>query len=213
MFAVNISSGIYMTSFQPVLVNAFHVSDSKLGVIFEVVALFAILPPLLVAMLSRYLKDRQIIVIGLTSKIIGMILFLPLFGSVREWQVVTGFVLIIKASIFFSTASMSLFTKLLGPMNSSSFIGLLASASSLGPAIAQILLSDKIVTLFGSYAFGLFAIPALIAFAMIVLPVYWKRLDPDREETRLIMEEVDHLSMDRLEAARKASGDGLSTSS
>lgn len=190
MLFVNMSAGIYMTAFQPLLVNSFHVSDAKLGVIFETVAVFAILPPLLVALLSRYLLDRQIMLIGLTSKLVGMALFLPLFGPVREWQVIAGFVLIIKASIFFSTASMSLFTKLLGSMGSASLIGFLASGSSVGPAVAQIILSDHIVRLFGSFWFGLFAVPAVIGVAMVLWPNTWECLDPGLEFHRLLTREM-----------------------
>lgn len=190
MLGVNISAGIYMTAFQPVLINVFNTSDAKLGVIFEMIAVFAVLPPLLVALLSRHLMDRHILLIGLTSKIFGMLLFLPLFGPVREWQVIVGFLLIVKASIFFSTASMSLFTKLLGSMTTSSLIGLLASGSSVGPALAQILLSKHIVELFGGYWFGLFAVPAVISMGAIALPKFWKRLDPSLEFTRLVTHEA-----------------------
>lgn len=190
MFGVNLSAGLFMTSFQPILVNVFHTSDSKLGVIFMVVAVFAVLPPLLVALLSRYLMDRQILLIGLTSKLIGMMLYLPIFGAVREWQVIAGFILIIKASIFFSTASMSLFTKVLGPMSTSSLLGVLASASNIGPAVAQIALADHIVSWFGSFGYAAFAIPAILSFAFILYPKYWKRLNPGREFTRLLMIEA-----------------------
>lgn len=195
MFGVNLSAGLFMTSFQPILVNVFHTSDSKLGVIFMVVAVFAVLPPLLVALLSRYLMDRQILLIGLLSKLIGMALFLPVFGPVREWQVIAGFILIIKASIFFSTASMSLFTKVLGPMSTSSLLGILASASNIGPAVAQIALADHIVNWFGSFAYAAFSIPAALSFVFIVHPKYWKRLNPGREFNRLLMTEAQRKNM------------------
>lgn len=190
MFCVNMSSGIYMTAFQPILVNEFGVSDAKLGLIFEIIAMFAILPPLLVAFMSRYLMDRQIMVLGLSAKLVGMALFLPLFGPVREWQVVIGFMLIIKASIFFSTASMSLFTKVLGTLSSSALIGLLASGSSVGPALAQVLVSDHIVQFFGGFRFVLFSAPAVVGLIAILVPRYWKRLDPNSEFATLIGEET-----------------------
>lgn len=155
------TAGVFMTAFQPVLVNVFEVTDAKLGLIFELIAILAVIPPLLVALLSKYLMDRQIMVIGLFSKLIGMMLFLPIMGQVREWQEIVGFILIIKASIFFSTASMSLFTKVLGRMSTSMLLGLLSSGSSIGPAVAQLLVSGHIVQLFGSYWLGVFAMPAV----------------------------------------------------
>eukprot|EP00177_Eucheuma_denticulatum_P001658 GFKZ01002985.1.p1 GENE.GFKZ01002985.1~~GFKZ01002985.1.p1 ORF type:complete len:589 (-),score=63.27 GFKZ01002985.1:540-2210(-) len=190
MFGVNMSGGMFMTAFQPVLVNEFHTSDAKLGLIFEVIAMFAIIPPLLVAVLSRRLMDREILLIGLCSKLVGMVLYLPVFGPVREWQVIVGFMLIVKASIFFSTASMSLFTKVLGDMTSSSLLGVLASMSNVGPAVAQIALANHIVRLFGSFGFGLFAIPAVVSLGLVLHPKYWRRLDPGREFTRLLMVET-----------------------
>lgn len=192
MFGVNLSAGLFMTAFQPVLVNVFNTSDAKLGLIFEAIAFFAIIPPLLVAVLSKVLMDRQILLIGLASKLVGMALFLPLFGPVREWQVITGFMLIVKASIFFSTATMSLFTKVLGTMSSSALLGILASASNIGPAVAQIALADRIVGLFGTYHFALFAMPAILSFLIIVYPKHWERLDPGREFTRLLMMETQN---------------------
>ncbi|CAN8062662.1 unnamed protein product [Agarophyton chilense] len=189
MLCVNMSSGIYMTALQPVLVNEFRVSDAKLGYVFELIAAFAIIPPLLVAFLSRYLMDREIMVIGLGSKLVGMFLFLPLFGPVREWQVIIGFMLIIKASIFFSTASMSLFTKVLRSLSSSALIGLLASGSSVGPAIAQLLVSDHIVQFFGGFKFALFSVPAIIGLLMILWPQYWNRLNPNCDFVRQINEQ------------------------
>ena len=172
------SAGVFMTAFQPVLVNVFGVTDAKLGIIFEMIAVLAVIPPLLVALLSKYLMDRHIMVIGLCSKLIGMMLFLPIMGQVREWQVIVGFILIIKASIFFSTASMSVFTKVLGQMSTSTLLGLLSSGSSVGPAVAQVVVSGHIVQLFGSYWFSVFAIPAVISLGFVLWPTYWKRLDP-----------------------------------
>lgn len=191
MLGVNLSAGFYMTAFQPILVNVFHTSDAKLGAIFELIAIFAIVPPLLVALLSKYLMDRQILIIGLVVKLLGMSLFLPLFGAVQEWQVITGFLLIIKASIFFSTAGMSLFTKLLGSMSTSTLLGLLASGSSIGPAVAQIVFSRHIVETFGSLWFGIFSVPAVITMGAILWPSRWRKLDPSGEFTELVTHEAE----------------------
>lgn len=181
-----------MTAFQPILVNVFHVSDANLGLIFLIIAVFAVIPPLLVAVLSRILMDRQILMVGLLAKLIGMSLFLPLWGPTTEIQVIIGFLLVIKASIFFSTASMSLFTKILGPMTTSYLLGLLASSASVGPALAQILLSNRIIIWFGSYRFGLFAIPAIASLLAIIWPSSWRKLDPECEYVQLVTEEAEH---------------------
>lgn len=190
---VNLSAGCYMLAFQPVLVNEFHMPDSMLGIIYEVIAVFAVIPPLAVAILSRKLMDRHILVIGLIIKVIGMALFLPIFGPVKEWQIIVGYLLIIKASIFFSTASMSLFTKVLGPMSTSSLLGLLASSAAIGPAVVQILLSDLIINWFGSFKFGLFALPGIASLLAILYPMQWRRLDSNCEYTTLVTREAEVL--------------------
>lgn len=203
MLGLNISAGVYMTAFQPILVNVYQTSDAKLGMIFELIAVFAIIPPLLVAALSRFLKDRDILVIGLVIKLVGMALFqpFPFAPAVYEWQVIVGFMLIIKASIFFTTASLSLFTKLLASMSNSVLLGILASASAVGPALVQIALSDAILAWFGSWRFAIFAVPAFLSLVAIVWPSMWKRLDPDKEFSRLIRQEADIQQQEALHQA------------
>lgn len=105
-----------------------------------------------------------------------------------------GFILIIKASIFFFTASMSLFTKLLGGMSNGTLLGVLSSFSSLGPAAAQLLFAEEALTLFGSFKYAAFGAPVVLATAIVVHPWYWKRLDPDREFTRVLLREYESIN-------------------
>lgn len=193
MFLVNLSMGLYMVLFQPVMVNIFHATGKTLGYVFEIISVFAIIPPILVAYLSKRLKDRQILLIGMISKLVGISLFLPLFGPVREWQVVVGYILIIKASIFFFTSAMSLFTKLLGNMSSGALLGMLSSLSALGPALAQIFFADRILQDFGSFKVGLFVFPLVIGFVLVLWPWFWTRLDSDREFSSMVRLQYDRL--------------------
>jgi MFS family permease len=192
MACVNISMGLYSVSWQPIMVNVFEADGQKLGIIFEIISVFAVIPPLLVAYLSRHLQDRHILLIGIIAKMVGIMCFLPIFGRVREWQVVAGFIIIIKASIFFFTASMSLFTKLLGGMTSGILLGVLSSASALGPAVAQIFFTDIMLARFGSFSFGVFGLPVLVALGLVLWPWFWTRLDASREFIRKLLEEYDH---------------------
>jgi hypothetical protein len=48
MACVNISMGLYSVSWQPIMVNVFEADGQKLGIIFEIISVFAIIPPLLV---------------------------------------------------------------------------------------------------------------------------------------------------------------------
>jgi hypothetical protein len=163
MACVNISMGLYSVSWMPIMVNVFEAGGQKLGIIFEIISVFAVIPPLLVAYLSRRMQDRHILLIGIIAKLVGIMCFLPIFGRVREWQVFAGYIIIIKASIFFFNASMSLFTKLLGGMTSGILLGVLSSVSALGPAVAQIFFADIMLARFGSFSFGIFGLPVLVA--------------------------------------------------
>jgi len=181
MFSVNLSMGIFMVAFQPLMIARFHVSGKVMGWIFEIISVTALIPPLLVAYLSQRLKDRQIMVIGLTAKLCAILMYLPIFGPVQPWQIVVGYILMIKASIFFFTSVMSLFTKLLGDMSSGTLVGVLSSLSALGPALAQLFFARYILSYAGTFWFGVFGLPVLFAMAMIMYPWFWQRLDPERE--------------------------------
>jgi hypothetical protein len=190
MTLVNLSMGLYMINFQPIMVYFYHADGQTLGICFMIISVLAIVPPLLVAYLSKYLKDRHIMLIGMFAKLVGITFFLPIFGRpVARWQVVAGFVLCIKASVFFFTAAMSLFTKLLGGgMLSGAWLGVLSSLSALGPAIAQLLFAHLALESFGGWTYGVYGVPAVLALCMVAFPWYWKRLDSDREFTRRLVE-------------------------
>lgn len=191
LLSVQLSAEFFQTAFEPAMVNVFHATDTQMGLLIDLTAILALIPPLLVSFLSRHLKDRALLLIGLLLKLLGMLLYLPLpFSSttgMRQWQIVVGYLLIIKASIFFTTASMSLFSKTLGPaMSSHSLLGLLAAAQSLGPAVAQLLFASSVIAMFGSPHFAVLALPVVFAVAVIVWPNTWTWLDPDSKRSVLI---------------------------
>lgn len=173
------------------MVNVFHATDAQMGLLIDLTAILALIPPLLVSFLSRHLKDRSLLLIGLLLKLLGMLLYLPLPFSARhemhQWQIVAGYLLIIKASIFFTTASMSLFSKTLGPvLTSHSLLGLLAAAQSLGPAVAQLLFASSVIAMFGSPRFAVLTVPVVMSIGVIVWPNTWTWLDPDSERSVLV---------------------------
>lgn len=189
---VRLSTMIYAVAFQPILVDVFRVSERHLGQLYLLVAILALLPPVLVAVLSHVLTDRAIMLIALSLKTVGIALTLPLGGPVTEWRFVAGFILVVKGSMFFVPASLSLFTKVLGRMCNGALIGWLWSFASIGPAVVQVIMSDEIVGWFGEWTFAVFALPALAVFAMVLSPYGWAMVDPDSELTRLVVREVDH---------------------
>lgn len=188
---VRLSTMIYVVAFQPIMVDVFRVSELRLGQVYMLVALLALVPPVLVTVLSHVLTDRTIVFIALSLKTVGIVLSLPLGGAVTEWRYVAGFILVAKGSMFFVPASLSLFTKVLGRMCSGALIGWLWSFASIGPAVVQVIMSNEIVEWFGGWAFGVFAIPALAVFVVVLSPYGREMLDPDSELTRLVVREVD----------------------
>lgn len=83
---------------------------------------------------------------------------------------------------------MSLFTKLLGrgQLLSGTLMGALSSVAALGPALAQLFFADYMMNLFGTWKFGMFMLPVLVATALVCTPFFWQRLDPDREFSKAV---------------------------
>jgi len=183
--------------FQPILINYYNATGRDIGIIYSAILVFGLIPPLAVAFLSKYLQDRQIVLIGLIIKLIGVSLFLPIFGKIHEWQVVVGYMLVFKATIFFWTASMSLFTKLLGPMSNGTLLGILSSAAQIGPALAQFFFAEWTFKVFGTARYASFAIPVAISTALVVWPAYWRRMDSDDEFTHVLLSQYEILQSKR----------------
>lgn len=192
MFIVNVSMGLIWMGFQPILVIHFHATGEQLGFFYEAVCFISVLPPIILAYISRFLKDREIILLGLVLKVAGILCFLPVFGGhLHIWQPIFGFVLMMKASTFFWTCSMSLASKLLGPMSNRIILGMLSAGSSIGPAIGQLFFAELTVELFGTYRYVLIGIPLLFAIMLVTWPFFWNKLDPERDFTRQLFREYE----------------------
>ena len=165
----------YDVAFQTILVDVFFVSDAELGKIHIIVGMIAICFPILVAMLSRFVKDRDIIMVGLVLKVIGMALYLPIFGTVQKWQVVIGYILIVKAMIY-QTALLSSFTKRT-PGDKAAMIGYLYAASNGTAALLRFAVSPFVLRIFGGWEYFLSAIPGLMTISIVVWPMNWHKLD------------------------------------
>jgi len=60
-------------------------------------------------------------------------------------------------------------------------IGILSSVSAVGPAIAQLLALRLVLTIYGTYWYFLFTIPAVLGFFLVAHPWFYSTLDPNRE--------------------------------
>lgn len=168
-------------SFQPVLVEVYGTDEENVGRIYGIVAALSLLPPIIVAVLSRIMNDRAIILFGILLKMVGASLWLPLFGEVRRWQCVAGFMLCVKASQFFTTAAISAFTKTVGKRGSQKQLGYMWSIGNIGPALLQLGVAGPLLKVFGSWWFVASVVPVIVGFAMVLHPWGWKQLG-DRQQ-------------------------------
>lgn len=191
LFGVRLSTMVLSNAFQPILIDIFGVSEVELGQAYLVVALVAVIPPVLVAMLSGRFSDRTIIVIGLSLKILGMAFFMPILGS-SKWRVLVGNVLLLKASMFLVPASFSLFTKVMGSLNTGvTSLAWVWSIASIGPAVVQLVLGKQLVDWYGSWKYIVFAVPCLTSAATVFSPVGWAWMDHRSEVARAVVGAVD----------------------
>lgn len=182
-FLVRGSSGIFLVAIQPILVDTFRTNDDVMAKITFIIAIFATLSPLLAGAMAKLLPDRHLLMFALAIQFIGMTLFLPITVTITRSQVVFGILLIVQASIMFTTISVSLFSKLLGSLYKHSYIGYLWSSAMLGIAISQAASTKWIVPFFGHWSFGLFSLPTVIVILTVRAPVVWSFLKTPNERS------------------------------
>lgn len=191
LFGVRLSTMALSNAFQPIFIDVYGASEVELGQAYLIVAVVALIPPLLVALLSEQLSDRTIILVGLSLKTCGLGFFTPLAG-VSKWYVLIGNVLLLKASMFLVPAAFSLFTKVMGQLNSgTTSLAWVWSIASIGPALVQICMGRELVEWYGSWKYIVFAAPCLISAGMVVSPVGWAWMDPRSEVARAVVGAVD----------------------
>lgn len=173
-------TSILLENVQPILVSRFGADGQHLGIVFEIVTIAELLPPLLVAFVSRYLKDREIMFIGILIKVIGGILYLPVIEAVQEWQVIIGYALNYKSAIFFESAMLSLFSIKFDSDSNSTLLGILASSSAFGYVVSQYAFGVTAVRIFGTFSFAFFLIPLFVALLLLLLPSNWRKLNTPR---------------------------------
>lgn len=174
--AVRGASGFFQVALQPVLVEVFGATDAQVGLTYLLVAPIGCVTPLLVAVLTKYLQDRHILTIGLVIKVVGMALYLPWGADVGMIQVVAGFTLLMKGTMFFTTTLMSMLTKVLGKHYRHEHIGAIWTAALIGPAVAQIAFQTTIVPLFGTWRFAWFGLPAAASLGLVMMSPVWRWL-------------------------------------
>lgn len=180
-FVMRGCGGVYQVVFQPVMVDVFGTSEAEFGRICVMIAMVSVAPPIVVAIMTRVMSDAHIILFGICLEIMGMLLFLPIFGEISKVQIIMGYAITVKATLFFTTISMSLFSKIVGRYYNHSYAGYLWTCAMLGPALAQGVLSKWLVPMYGSHSFGMFALPTVVALFVVLSPKFRGYVDASRQ--------------------------------
>lgn len=165
--------------FQPALITHFGADDAEVGRLFALSAVAIFFSPLLVLALSPVVQDRHILLCGVILKVVGIMLYVPIFGPVNKWQTVIGYICVMKATILSTTGSISIFSKSMGKKFSGKVMGYMWAFANAFPALVQITFSNGVVSLFSSWQFVVFAIPSTVSLCMVVAPRGWQSLDID----------------------------------
>lgn len=164
-----VSTSIAAVSFQPILVDIFLVSDARLGRIYLMAASLALGFPLISAFLSRFLSDKEVMLLGLLLKLGGNLLYLPLFGPVSVLQLVVAYVLTYRTAIF-QTAALSSYTKTVRDRGSRKRgIANLNAGSNAAGALVRLVVAKWILLIFDSWWFALFTIPTILALLLVII--------------------------------------------
>lgn len=137
MFVMNLSVGFYMVSLHPLLVDRFHFGQTDMARVSMVYCALAIVPPLVMAAISKKVSSRTVLIAGMTLKLSGCLLFsLPaVLGAshhLQLWTLVVAYVFILKGAIFVVTAALTLFSQLVGKRNSATYMGIVTSCFAMG---------------------------------------------------------------------------------
>lgn len=205
MLLMNLTYYLIQTSFQPFLLRQFHITDSSLSHLYILLGLLSLLPPILVTITTHYIhSDRVLILLGAIAKLLGAILYLPLFATRSPYCAMAAYVLALKGTTFFTAAAMSLLTKLLGPLCSPMSIAKVTACANVAAVGIQLSVPERVAVLAGTWQAVWIIIPAGVAIAVIVIG--WSVMNEDGEWTRLILDYVNELTK-KTESMRKSEED------
>lgn len=184
---VRVSLSLQMATFQPALIEHLGWTADSVSSAYLVVAIASTIPPLIVAALSTRMSDRSIAATGVLLKLVGALLYLPLFRSsssptkfgLRPWQIVAGFVLAVKATAFFTPCLQSVLTKRVeGRGRRVEMMGLVWMVSNGTAAIAQIWAADVLMSLLGTWRYAVVVLPYSVSGVMVLWGRSWGYVAP-----------------------------------
>lgn len=191
---VRVSLSLQMATFQPALIERFGWSADSVASAYLIVAIASTIPPLIVAVLSTHMSDRSIAALGVLLKLIGAVIYLPLFPTasssstlpnqfaLHPWQIVVGFVLAVKATAFFMPCLQSVLTKrVAGRARRVEMMGVVWMVSNGTAAVVQISAADVLMSLLGTWKYAIVVLPYCVSGVMVMWGRSWGYVAPIRE--------------------------------
>lgn len=175
-----ISQGMMSVAIYPVLGDIYEMSAAQMSLITIVLSFVALLPPALAACLSTVLSDRVLMSIGLALKSVGVLFTLIPDGgssSAGRWLFLVGYILIVKASLFFLMSGTSNLTKQLGDQATPLNMSFNVMARNFGNFAGMALAGPFILSWYHTWAWLVISLPLGLAWLLLLHPHFWARLD------------------------------------
>jgi len=168
-FFIQLVFGIYLLTMQPILVNEFSFNQGYMSLWILTIALFGMIPPIVMAILVKKFgfRDRVFILISILT--LGGAIIVYGIPPGEQTQVLIGSVLFFMGMILYGPSSNALFSKMLGERASALKLSLMGSAFALGPAIGSLIGGQVVLPLFGDYEFLAFTAPLAVSLVGVII--------------------------------------------
>jgi predicted MFS family arabinose efflux permease len=176
-----ISQGMMSVAIYPVLGDVYNLTADQMSLITMVLSTVALLPPAIAAVLSKWLADRDLMALGLALKSVGVMFTLfPAGGNtlLGRWLFIIGYVLVVKASLFFLMSGTSNLTKQLGDQANPQNMSYNVMSRNFGNFLGMLIAGPFILTWYHTWAWLVISFPLSLAWVLLLYPYFWQRMDP-----------------------------------
>lgn len=181
-----ISQGMMSVAIYPVLGDIYDLTADQMSLITMVLSTVALLPPAIAAVLSKWLADRDLMVLGLALKSAGVTFTLMPDGGntyTGRWLFIIGYVLVVKASLFFLMSGTSNLTKQLGDQANPQNMSYNVMSRNFGNFLGMLIAGPFVLTWYHTWAWLVISFPLGVAWVLLCYPYFWSRFDPVDPET------------------------------
>ena len=176
-----ISQGMMSVAIYPVLGDIYNLTADQMSLITMVLSTVALLPPAIAAVLSRWLADKDLMFLGLALKSAGVIFTLMPDGGntlTGRWLFIIGYILVVKASLFFLMSGTSNLTKQLGDQANPQNMSYNVMSHNFGNFLGMLIVGPFVLTWYHTWAWLVISFPLGVAWVLLLHPYCWNRLDP-----------------------------------